>query len=243
MAIAVGYNVSKAKEVMDDVSKHYSKLGEIIQTGWDEVTNTLQTNWIGTDEQKSEDAIAKRICTLYVNTAELANSCVTTIAGLTNSWIEFQKTNGFEGDGGASLANVEAPKISAVSDIVKKKERTFNESEDMGLKDESSATTIKSSIEGYVNEVKSQVKNLFDSIDVGAAFFGEQTQVIKTYVEKVGTAIGEVSVAIRDMYEKIDEIAGTQYTQTATTDIKDSFTQANSSVDAAVEAIGESRWG
>ena len=243
MAIAVGYNVNKANEVMEDVSKHYSKLGEIIQNGWDGVVNTLQTEWIGVDEQKSEDALATRICTLYVNSKELADSCVKTIAGLTNSWIEFQKQNGFEGNGGQALSPVEAPAIVGNDKIVKKKEKTFSESDDMGLKSEGSAGTIKTSIDGYVNDIKSQVKNLFDSVDVGQAFFGEQTSVIKTYVEKVGTAIGEVVVAIKDMYDEIDKIAGTQYTQVATQDIISSFESANSQVDSSIDSLGSSRWG
>ena len=243
MAIAVGYNAGKAKEVMDNVVSDYSKLGEIMSNGWDTVTTTLQNEWIGPDEQKSEDAIAKRLCTLYSNASELANSCIQTIAGLTNSWMKFQESNGFEGDMGASLSRVEAPTLSLNDTIVKKKERTFSESDDMGLQTESSATTIKTSIEEYVTDIKTQVQTLFDDINVGEAFFGEQTTVIKTYVEKVGTAIAEVAVAVKDMYNEIDTIAGTQYTQTAMQDINTQFTEANSNVDSSVDSLGESRWG
>jgi len=244
MALASGYNVSKANEIMKNISDHYSSLGGFIQEGWNNVTTTLQGNWIGEDEQAFEHDFATKIRDLYVKSATLATNSINTIAGLTQQWLNFQKSNVLEGSSADFLtgqANIEIPQVKIEEHIISRKERTFSDGEDRGLVSESSAATIKTSIDTYVSDIKTKLEGLFSSIDSNSAFFGEQSKSINEYIVQIGSAIGEVATAVRDLYDQIDKLANTQYS-TAQSDIHQIFSQEKTNIDNAVNELGQSRW-
>lgn len=249
----IGYNVNKAKELMENIAKAYENMGIYTQQQWEGVYRTLQSNWVGEDEQDFEGKLADKICVLYTEAYNLAQNSITTIEGLVNAWYQFQQKNtldgsvstgnkgGFLGIGGNSFG-IDAPKIRKEDKIVEPHLITLDNNTNRGLKDAASKTTIKSAVDTFVAQIKSQTATLFDEIQTNQAFFGEQTTTIKSYITKVGDAIAEVTVAIKDMYTALDQLVGTSYTS-AQSDIESQFTQASSSVEQSLNDLGNSRWG
>lgn len=215
---AIGYNVSKANELMKEIKKAYDDLGLYASQEWDPVVKELQENWVGEDEQDFEEVLAQRICTLYMNACQLANNCILTIKGLAEAWHTFQTKNNLSGSvsetmGSFRLADVT---INSKDDIVSRKKKKFDDKDFRGLTSSNSATRIQSSVEGFVNGIKKRTEDLFQSIDVGKAFFGSQTSTIKAYVEKTGIAIAQVTVSLKDLHEKLSELASTNYSKVMT---------------------------
>lgn len=248
----IGYNVNKAKELMENIAKAYEDMGVYTKDQWEGVYKALQTNWVGEDEQDFESKLAKRICDLYVNAYNLAQSSITTIEGLVNAWHEFQQKNTLTGDAsagnkggflgfGGNKFSIDAPTIKKEDKIVEAHLVQLDNNTNRGLKDAASKSNIKSSVDTFVGQIKAKTNTLFDEIQTNQAFFGEQTSTIKSYVTKVGDAIAEVTIAIKDMYSALDQLVGTSYS-TAQTDIKSQFTKASGSVDQSLNDLGSSRW-
>ena len=246
MAIAIGYNVKKAEEVMASISSAFTNLGIYTAEQWESVVKSLQDNWIGEDEQDFEKKLADRICKLYDNAYQLANGSIDTIANLVDAWYQFQKNNTIDGtayeakrSGGTNTA--QKPKIKANSQIVKAKSRNFAKDQDRGLRDASSKASIQGSVETFVNEVKNKTKGLFEEIQTNNAFFGDQTTAIKGYVDKCGDAIGQVTVAVKDMYDALEVLANQSYVN-ASSDISQEFSTASTNVEQSLNELGSSRW-
>ena len=243
MAIAIGYNVKQAEEVMKKVATAYKNLGIYTKEQWDPVVNVLQENWIGEDEQDFEKKFAERVCTLYSNAYNLAKGSVDTIASLVDAWYEFQANNTISGERAEQRGKVkvDTPSIKAEDSVVKYKAKNISENEDRGLANENSKATIQTAISEFVSQIKQRTTGLFQEIQTNEAFFGEQSNSIKAYIEKCGEAIGEVTVAVKDMNDALDVLANTSYT-TASSDIQQEFSNAASSVEASLNDLGSSRW-
>ena len=243
MAFAIGYNVKQANELMDNIAEAYKNLGIYTREQWNGVVDALQANWVGEDEQDFEQKLADRICNLYLNASNLAEGCVNTIAGLAQAWYDFQSRNTLDGESaiGKSKINIDIPKIKKDDQIVKAKIKTISNNEDRGLRDASSKANIQEAVNTFVGQIKAKTDGLFQEIDANAAFFGDQTANIKSYVEKVGSAIAEVTIAVKDMHEALEKLANSSYT-TASSDIKEQFTQASSNVESSLNDLGNSRW-
>lgn len=239
----IGFNVKKTNDLMANVAKAYNDLGIYTQEQWQPLITVLQNNWIGEDEQDFEKELAKRICTLYTNAYDLVNSCVNTLAGLAQAWYDFQQKNTLSGAAAESRGaiDIDIPSITKVDPIVEPKTKEFSNDTDRGLSSSSSKTSIQQAVETFVNDIKKETSGLFEAIQVNNAFFGGQTSTIKTYVEKVGVAVGEVTVAVRDMYEKLDQLASTNY-NTATTDINTQMGTSTTEVETRVNDLGNSKW-
>ena len=243
MAFAIGYNINQANQLMDNVSEAYKNLGIYTKDQWEPVVNTLQQEWVGEDEQDFEKRLAERICNLYVNSYSLVENCINTIAGLAQSWIDFQEKNTLSGEAaeGKSKNKIDIPKIKREDQIVKSKPKSIGSDEDRGLRDASSKTNIQGAVERFVNEIKNKTNGLFTEIESNTSFFGEQTTAIKAYVEKVGVAVGEVTVAVKDMYDALENLANSSYS-TASADISQQFSQANTDVENSLNDLGSTRW-
>lgn len=245
MATAVGYNIAKSKEVMEQIVNQYCDLIANMDDEFQGISATLQREWIGEDEQSFEQELAKRFDILQFEAYNLASNCVHTIGGLAQAWFNFQKMNVLEGGSyvGEATSGIEIPEIPEpmegffTANII-----TFDASTDRGLASVSSATTIKDAISTAVNTVRKKINNICENVNVSGAFFGDQVSSINTYVEKVGIALGEVMTAIKDMYDQIDKLAGSQYNTTIQNQINEQFTQASSDLDSSLDSIGSSRW-
>ena len=232
MAFAIGYNVKEANELMEKIADAYKDLGIYTKDQWQGITDVLQNEWVGEDEQDYEKKLAERLCLLYQNAYSLTNSCVETIAGLAQAWYDFQSKNTLSGEvaEGKGKININKPKIKSDDEIVKSKQKSIGNNDDRGLREASSKTTIQTAVSDFVGKIKEKTAGLFDEIQANTAFFGDQTTNIKTYIDKVGAAIGEVTVAVKDMYNALDTLAATSYT-TASSDIAEQFTTASTNVE------------
>lgn len=247
----IGYNVNKANELMDNIAKAYENMGIYTREQWEGVYKTLQANWIGEDEQDFETKLAQRICDLYINAYNLAQSSIDTIDGLITAWHEFQQKNTLNGKESAGKKSFlwfggnkfgsDKPTIRKIDDIVKEHLVALDNNTDRGLQAADSKAKIQSSIDTFVGQIKSKTNDLFDEIQTNQAFFGEQTTTIKNYITKVGDAIAEVTIAIKDMYTALDQLTGSSYTK-ATEDVSSQFTEANSKVDQSLNDLGQTRW-
>jgi len=248
----IGYNVNKAKELMENIAKAYENMGIYTKQQWEGVYRTLQTNWVGEDEQDFEAKLAERICNLYVNAYNLAQSSIDTIDGLVTAWHQFQQKNTLSGDAssgnkggwfgiGGNKFGIDKPSIKKEDKVVELHLVQLDNNTNRGLKDAASKSNIQSAVDTFVGQIKSQTATLFDEIQTNQAFFGEQTSTIKSYITKVGDAIAEVTVAVKDMYNALDQLVGTSYS-TAQSDIQSQFTQASGSVDQSLNDLGTSRW-
>ena len=243
MAFAVGYNIGKAQQLTEDISSAYQELSTTISQKWDEVVTVLQNNWVGEDEQSFEATFAKKINTLYSNANTLTKSAIDAIEGLTQSWHTFQKTNVLEGGETVSSGSFSFTRavIPENSELVALKQVDLSENTDRGLATESSAGNIKTSVEGYVQEVKSKAETLFDSIVTDSAFFGEQASSIKDFIKKTGDAVAEVSVAVKDLHEALDKVAGQNYTA-STASVQETMQTGMTTLESNLTELGSSRW-
>lgn len=243
MAFAIGYNVKQANELMDNIAEAYKNLGIYTNEQWKGVVDALQANWVGEDEQDFEQKLAQRICNLYINASKLAEGCVNTIAGLSQAWYDFQSRNILDGESaiGKSKININIPKIKKEDQIVKARIKTISNDEDRGLRDASSKVNIQEAVNTFVGQIKQRTDGLFQEIDANTAFFGDQTANIKSYVERVGSAIAEVTIAVKDMNEALEKLANSNYT-TSSADIKEELTKASSNVETSLNDLGNSRW-
>lgn len=243
MAFALGYNIKRAEELTQEIARAYQDLSGTISSNWDQVVSSLQTNWVGEDEQSFEATFAKKINQLYQNANLLAKGAIQTIVGLAESWHSFQQTNVLENGeiiSGAAFSMTGAT-IQEAGDIVAYRPVEFSADIDRGLKDQNSADQIKTTVESYVNEVKSKATNLFNEIDTNSAFFGEQTTAIKTYIEKTGEAISEVTVAVKDLYNALDTLANTSYV-TSTSTVSQEMGNAANEIENSLSELANSRW-
>lgn len=248
----IGYNVKQANELMEKIAEAYKNLGIYTPQQWQGVSRTLQDNWVGEDEQDFEAKLADRICNLYNNAYNLVQSSLDTIEGLVNAWFEFQQKNTLSGDSstgnpggwlgwGGNKFGVDKPTIKKNEKIIEPKLIQLTNETDRGLQAADSKAKIQDSINTFVNDIKKQTATLFEEIQTNQAFFGDQTTTIKSYIDKVGDAVGEVTVAVKDMYTALDQLAGSSYSSTVES-ISEQFNQASGNVDTSLNDLGNSRW-
>ena len=244
MSIAQGYNVKEAENIIERVFNGWADLRRTIETEWPSIVNTLQEEWIGEDEQDYETKLSERINTLSSNSFSLVSTTRDTIIGLTESWHEFQLKNTLDGSvatsRGVGVAEFDYGTSDVDLSVVKPKEKTFGANDDRGLRQESSAATIKTTVETYVDAIKTKASALYNEITADKAFFGEQTASINKYIVAVGDAIAEVNVAIKDLYEALDRLAGTQYTESSS-QVSQTFVENQATVEDSLSGLN-GRW-
>lgn len=248
----IGYNVKKANELMQNIANAYKDLGIYTPQQWEDVYKTLQREWVGEDEQDFETELADRICKLYNNAYNLVQGSLDTIKGLVKSWYEFQQKNTLSGNQstgnkggifgiGGNGFGLEDISIVPNEKIVSPHLVQLTPESNRGLQSADSKSKIQTSIDAFVKEIKKQTENLFEEIQTNQAFFGEQTNTIKNYIVKVGEAVGEVTVAVKDMYNALDQLVGSNYSSTIE-NINEGFSKASGNVDTSLNDLGSSRW-
>ena len=241
--LEIGYNISQAKQLMEDIAQHYKDLQNNITSEWENVVSTLQQEWIGEDEQDFEVKFADRICELYDNAHKLAQGACQTIADLAESWEKFQYNNTLDGNTGGNSApsTIDIPDLSFENPIVSKKDRPLSESDDKGLRSSGSATTIQTTVADYANNLKEAAQNMFSEIQSSNAFFGDQTSSIDAFVAAVGEAIGEVIAAVKDLHTALETLANSNYTSSVQS-VTETMGENKTSVETSVDELGDSKW-
>ena len=238
-----GYNVSQIKTLMENIEECYNNLGTTVQNGWEPVKTALKANWVGEDEQDYESGLADRISSMYVSTYNLAQNALGIIYNLADSWYKFQQGNKIFGTAATdSTFGLEQITLTQNDKVVEATIESIGDDVDRGLVSESSAGTIKEALSTYKTSVQSKIAEMIDSITVDTAFYGEQSTSIKSFVDKVGTAMGEVVTAIKDLNDAVDQLADSQYSTASTTFTGDIDT-AKSNVESELESgLGDTRW-
>lgn len=251
----IGYNIGQANEVMSNIQTKFKELEGKIYQNWPAVETTLQKEWSGEDEQDFETKFAETICSLYTKAGAIAQYAINIIENVTTEWYNFQKKNTLSGGESAGNAgglfgiggnkfNLEVPKISPSEKIISAKLVQLTNDSFRGLiNGATSATNIKTKVDEFVNQTKKDTNDLFNEIETSSAFYGSQTTALKSLIEKAGTAIGDVTIAVKDLYDALDKLAATNYSASdenvGTAISGDAITKMEQAVE---ESVGNSRW-
>ena len=179
---------------------------------------------------------------MYKSTYELAKKAIGDIFELANSWNEFQKTNILEGAevGGINEFDLEEVTLTANDTILEFKSEDIGDDVDRGLVNSGSSNAIKNALEDYKTTIQTKINEMINAVPVDTAFFGDQASSIKTYIDEVGTGMGEVVTAVKDLYDALDQLADSNYTnasETVTTEVD----KATQSINSSLEGMG-TRW-
>lgn len=238
--LEIGYNVGKAKDLMESVKTQFESLKSTISDGWTDVQSTLHTEWIGQDEISFEAKFAERVNDLYKDAATLATNCCGVVADLVNGWSNFQANNILNDAQAGTATTIEALTFSA-DEVISAQAEDIDESTDLGLKSSGSAETIQTSVSEYVSSIQTQAQNLFEEIKSNEAFFGDQTTTIDSYISSCGVAIGEVVTAVQDLHTALTELANSQYNKNVE-NITEAVTNEESNVNKIGDELGAAKW-
>ena len=75
-------------------------------------------------------------------------------------------------------------------------------------------SAIQSAMESYLQDIKANVQNVYAEIDSSQAFIGAvQGVAITDYIKEIGESLGTVLTAANDIYQALQQLAQTAYTQ------------------------------
>lgn len=241
--LEIGYNISQAKRLMEDIAKNYKDLQNNITSEWENVLKTLRQEWVGEDEESFAQEFSKRIKELYTNAHKLAKGACETIANLAVAWQKFQANNTLSGEtvGNSAANTIEIPDIPYSDDVAPFEIIQFDEGTSKGLKSAGSAGTIQATVSDYANNIKTAAQNMFSEIQSSNAFFGDQTASIDAFVAAVGQSIGEVVVAVKDLYTALETLANSNYTSSVQS-VTETMGENKTSVENSTDELGQSKW-
>lgn len=242
----IGYNIKKINEVMEGIRDAYAEATKKV----DEMYNhwfqpSLRQHWVGPDEQDFEKKFVERLNNLLRETDNLAKNAIDNIFLLGEAWADFQDKNTIGGEStgqGAVLKSQLSKPPLIMASVILFTAIEFNGSENLGLATSGSAGQLAAQLQAFVDQTKSSIKQLFDAVEVGNAFFGEQqTTKVKGYVEKVGEVLGIVTTSVKDFDEAMATLTGTSYSS-ADASASESYSSAESSLESGLGELGSSRW-
>lgn len=241
--VETGYNEEKINELIDNLKKSYSDVGETITGAWPSVSSVLRENWIGEDEQSYEKAFVKRVDELYLSAAQVVNSVLTQFKSLGDSWYAFQQQNILSGAEtvNSSPVDIKSESVEENAEIIKYEEFTIAAGADRGIVAGSDGT-IKTSVSSFVDAVKSGTEGIIDGIDASTAFIGaQQSSAIDTYLDGLKNALAAILTAYQDINDAVTALAGSSYTESDSTVAE---TMGQSTIEEDVNSqLGEMKWG
>ena len=252
----IGFNIKKADEMIEKIKEEYNNLGIYTSEQWGPLKSTLRKEWVGPDELDFEKKLVERICALYVQAHGLAQKCTMTLADLSCQWVDFQRKNTIDGSTIGSWFDygIESmvQKIRAITQgmtgltyndaiITFTNDLVLDDYVSRGLTSSTSKANIQAAVNDFVTAVKTRTNNLFNAIETGNAFFGEQSTAIKSYIEATGFAIAEVTTAVKDMNDALEVLANSSYSG-ASSEVSSIYASAKSSMEATADDLGSSRW-
>lgn len=230
----IGYNVDEINNLVKNLNASYQKLGETMATGWDVVSTTLGTEWVGADELSFETELAKRMVILYYSCKESVMGMIENIRSLGVAWQDFQNKNMMSGVTAPTVVFFDIDAVNLpdyqIENVVKPAERTFTAGMQMGVTNgEQSATNINSKVTEYVNTIGETVKAMYDSTSSATAFLGaSQSDAINEYLKKMATSFSQVVTQVSDMQQTLTTLVKNYNDQMA------AFAQSVSGLDTTV---------
>lgn len=231
----IGYNVAEAQKLIDSIVATYNQMSTKIGEEWPSFTQTMQTEWVGPDEVNMQNVIAKRLIELHENCRNTVQQTANNLVKLEKDWRNFQQRNKIDGNVDvSSIRELEAPSnlSSNIREIVNDNfSKTFQEGTNLGLTNGvASATNIQTKASEFSSSVANYVKRIYNEIDANRAFFGEQQEAgIRTYLDKIGTGLGQYLTCFKDLNDALTNLAGQSYSQSAQ-DVGSQYTSANADI-------------
>ena len=205
----LGYNVRKINELISNIGNNCKEIKNKMQSGWPEVQNVLQTEWVGSDEQSFEQKLAARVVELWQSIQKNCNIFMQNLQSTGDSWVKFQASNLLEGATAMEGAGaIKYEPIESGDPDVSLKQVTFSEETDLGLQSGiSSAEKIATSLKDYITNVYNNTKNLFDEMDASTAFIGaDQAGAVKKYITEIGHSFALVTTCYKDLGNAMKEL-------------------------------------
>ena len=228
----IGYNISHAKLLMKEIKNLYKNFGTTITDSFGTMTKTLDTYWVGEDEQSYCIELAKKVSKLYYNAYDTAEKGIDIIYKLMVSWHDFQTNNLLKSDGtkvqlssDIQITNISESDKEKITDLkpesetgyVKYTTHTLSIGVRRGIVDGKSAT-CKKALADFVDEIKKVTTTFKNTIEIkaGRAFFGQYTSKVEEALYNVALLMESIITAVNDMYEAIDQLTTTNYGESVT---------------------------
>lgn len=215
----IGYNSDEINNLISTLNSSYQKLGETMSTGWDTVSSTLGTEWIGPDELSFETELAKRMCALYYSCKESVQGMIENVRKLGQTWQDFQNANLITGVTASTTVSFDVAAVDlgdyAIETVVKPAERAFSSGTRMGVTNgEQSAANINTKVTEYVNAIGDNVKKMYDTTSSATAFLGSsQSDAIDTYLKNMATSFSSIVTQVQDMQTTLTTLVKNYNTQ------------------------------
>ena len=121
-------------------------------------------------------------------------------------------------------------------------DKAFDSSTNFGLANSGSTSTLRGSLQTFVDHVQRKIESLFSEIDTNAAFYGEnQAAKLKLLKEKVGESIAIVATSVKDFDLAMEKLT-TAYVDSDKT-VGEAITEgANGLMSGINEATSSTRW-
>lgn len=227
----IGYNADEINNLINSLNASYRKLGETMAAGWDIVSSTLGTEWVGPDELTFEKELANRMCTLYYSCKDSVEGMIGNVRALGQAWQDFQNANLMKDVAVLNKVSFDLEAVSLpdyqIETFVKPAERLFTSSMRMGVTNgEQSATNINKKVTEYVNKIGETVKAMYDTTSSASAFLGTSlSDAINNYLKKMATSFSQVTTQVSDMQTTLTALVKNYNDQMA------AFTQKVSGLD------------
>lgn len=207
----IGYNIGKINELLQTLANNYNTLGQKMEEGWPNVANTMSTNWVGPDEDSSEQILADNIVDLYLQSKSVITGVIKNISQLGEDWKIFQQKNVMEG-AAVDVINVsiEVPTLTTypINATVKATKGTYSSTTNFGLQSADAASKIDNALQTYIDDVYANVKAMYENLDASKAFIGgSQSQAVSGYVNKLGESIAKLVTCHKSIKDNLQKQA------------------------------------
>lgn len=208
----IGYNAEEVNKLIASLNASYQALGETMATGWDTVSSTLGTEWVGPDELSFETELASRICTLYYSCRDSVSGMIENVRKLGQSWQDFQNSNLIQGVTATTQVSFDVSAVNLgdyqIETAVKPTQRTFTAGMQLGVTNgQESATNINNKVTEYVNAIGTNVKAMYDQTSSATAFLGSsQSDAIDTYLKNMANSFSQIVTQVTDMQQTLTQL-------------------------------------
>ena len=241
----IGYNIQKANEAMTNINDAYVSVCKKVVSQWEELKAILRKEWVGADEQDFEKQLLERIKNMLSSSRTLTSNTVDVLYELAVAWANFQDKNTISGNSvgvaQSLISGLDKPAVSSPPEITFTA-LTFNATTNMGLSNKNSDNTISSALSSFVKSVKSESSNLFESIDMSAAFYGsDQIKKLNKLRDTVGESVGVIATSLNDFEKAMKQLTEKSY-KSSDDAVGDTLNEARDTVKKSLNDLGETRW-
>ena len=230
----IGYNVKEINDLMEALDKSYTDIKNAMENPWNTLTAAMRKEWVGPDEIANETNLANALNELYGICSDTITGVAGNVSAVGEAWKSFQGENVLENGAAADVSLIQQIKEVQVGKkelTLQVKNEAFAEDTVLGLVNGlQSAEAVTAAIDEYAKTVYSKVEGLYQELDAGKAFLGEdQAPKITAYLHEMGKMIGKLTTCIKNVKENIGKAAAAYQSQAAST--SEQISQLHTDVD------------